>query len=726
MLARSAIRAAPGSQRRGRVFRRQPLLLPPAQSLVPYQFIPLARSPRSKRTSRKSVYSLTSAAAGRVRGYHDDKRFGQWWRTSSHYRCRLSHIEMNDTQRDALAQCLSQIFGDVSSPLVDELAPKLDWVEVNGGQTLMREGDSSDAVYFVVSGRLRAYAGSDRQRPLGDIPRGETVGEIDVLSGAPRSATVIAVRDSVLARASPEVFEEIWKRHPDFSMHLTRGLVARMKRAHRRPEPPARAVVCLLPVTDGIDLHSFGPGVAEALGRWGTGSLATREVANGLFGPGAADARPADERYHRISAWLEELELSNDYVVLLADDGETEWTRRCIRHADEVLLLARADAAPRVHPVEERLCSGARCITGARQTLVLLHPRDRKCASGTDRWLQRRRVDSHLHLRPELPRDMSRLARILSGNAVGLVLGGGGARGFAHLGAYKALEEFGIEIDYVGGTSIGGVMAAYVSFDLPAADLIDHARRAFARNPTGDFNFLPLLSLVKGQRLRTTIARAVINAVGREADVADSWRNLFCVASSYSRAREVVLEQGPLDRALSATVSIPVALPPVPWRGELLVDGAVFNNFPTDVMSVKGARRIIGVDLSRQRGGHYDLDHIPGTGALLRDRLRSRKERRYKLPGLGAMLMGTTLLYSESRRQQACESVDIYVNPDLAAFPLLDWKSLDRIIEIGYRETREVLSGMSEAELAPYRNAARLAHCDQRGEDAAITEGVGV
>jgi NTE family protein len=100
---------------------------------------------------------------------------------------------------------------------------------------------------------------------------------------------------------------------------------------------------------------------------------------------------------------------------------------------------------------------------------------------------------------------MAHLARIISGNAVGLVLGGGGARGFAHLGVYKALEEAGVELDFVVGTSIGAVMAAFISFDLPAQNLIEFARKAFAKNPTGDVNVLPQLSLIKGRRLKKTI-----------------------------------------------------------------------------------------------------------------------------------------------------------------------------------------------------------------------------
>ena len=106
----------------------------------------------------------------------------------------------------------------------------------------------------------------------------------------------------------------------------------------------------------------------------------------------------------------------------------------------------------------------------------------------------------------------ARLARLISRTGVGLVLAGGGARGLAHLGVYRALQERGIEIDVVGGTSIGAVMAAYVAADRPIDDITANARQAFATNPTGDFNLIPMVSLIKGLRLRRIVDQAPAGA----------------------------------------------------------------------------------------------------------------------------------------------------------------------------------------------------------------------
>jgi NTE family protein len=553
---------------------------------------------------------------------------------------------------------------------------------------------------------LRAYVNKDGAlTEIGEIGRGETVGEMGVLTGEPRSATVRAVRDTVVAHASREAFDQLWHRHPQLPVHMARIIIERLKRSSARTPVRKPATVCLLAITDGIDLRGFGEKLVRSMDRWGVSTLEASDTIDRRFGPGAAqNAEHDSDVHHKVTTWMDDVEFWNEFVVLLTDPGDTEWTRRCVRHADEILLVARADAPVEISELERTLCMGDDSITGARQTLILLHEENRKGLTGTEKWLDRRPVDAHFHVRPALERDVARLARIVTGNAIGLVLAGGGARGFAHLGVYKALEEEGIEVDFVGGTSIGSAMAAYVSFGLPADQVIEGARKVFAGNPTGDLNFLPLISLIKGKRMKSVISRAVTDMVGCEPDVVDSWRTFFCVASNYTTAREVVITRGRIDRAVRASVSIPVALPPVIWQGELLIDGGVFNNFPTDIMAKMGARRIIGVDLARRNLKKFAFEDVPGTWELLRDRFRPRKRRRYRLPSLGTVLMGTTILYSESRREQARQSVDIYLNPELAGVSLLDWKAFDRIVNLGYAHTKEVLASMPEKDLEVYRH----------------------
>lgn len=417
---------------------------------------------------------------------------------------------------------------------------------------------------------------------------------------------------------------------------------------------------------------------------------------------GASQASRTDyERSRRVTVELDKIEADNRFVLLVADDERTEWTKRCIRHCDELLLVADANQSPQLHPNE----ADVHDITGSqkiRAQLVLLHPDDRRSPTETNRWFAERELTGHVHLRPTLDRDWNRLGRIISRNTVGLALSGGGARGFAHLGVLRALEQTGIIIDQTAGTSIGAVMAAYASMDMPIDEIIDAARIAFKRGPTGDFNLIPLISLIGGARLRHTIDTAIVDTRGQHIDIEDLWKSYYCVTSNFSNASEAVHKRGHLAKTIRASVSIPGVLPPVMIKGELHIDGGTFNNFPTDVIQRAGASRIIGVNLLRERGQSYDLDEVPGSMELMRDKLRG-KHKKFRLPSLSSLLLNTSLMASYARHQQSLALVDLQFDPIVYKFGMLEWSKFDQIVEVGYAHAMEQLGQLGEEGIAAYR-----------------------
>jgi len=305
---------------------------------------------------------------------------------------------------------------------------------------------------------------------------------------------------------------------------------------------------------------------------------------------------------------------------------------------------------------------------------------------------------------------MARLARIESHTAVGLVFAGGGARGLAHIGVYRALVERGIDVDYVGGTSIGALMAVLVASNGPVADVTQVARRSFSTSPTGDFNLLPVLSLIKGRRMRRVIDKALVDLLGFDPDVEDLWKSFYCVASNYSRASEQAIRRGNLARALRASIAIPGALPPVVHEGDLLCDGGTFNNFPVDVMQgTRGVGTVIGVDVSTHKARRFDSEEVPGTWALLRDRLRPYAKRRYRFPSLIAYLMNVQILYSISRQPDKRKLTDFYFNPPLDRVGMLQWDKFDDIVKQGYAHATEVLDRMTPRDLDRLRPVASAA-----------------
>ena len=603
---------------------------------------------------------------------------------------------LEHAHRDMLIEGLRRIFGEFNEEMLRRVLPRVIWVELAGGAKLIEQGQIDESLYFVISGRLRASRTEPdgRQRTLGDVSRGETVGEIAFFTGEPRSANVVALRDSVLAKFTSEVFRELLVAYPLVSMNMTRLIIERLKRVTMHSAAQVKPVVLgLAAIDDAVDPYAVAERLQRELSAFGSTEVVTSRRLGEWMGDAQAAQAPMHDvgRSRDLSRKLEEIESSHAFVLLVADRSASGWTQRCLRHCDEVLLVANADASPALHPIEAQCLSNEAGLQASR-TLVLLHPSDRRSPVETARWLAPRSIATHVHLRPALPRDWARLARQISREAVGLVLSGGGARGFAHLGILRALEEAGHHFDLVGGTSIGSVMGAYAAMDLPAVEATALAREAFRANPTGDFNLLPMISLIGGQRLKRIIDGAIVKATGTDIGIEDLWKGFYCVSSNYSTASEAVLTRGPLAKSVRASVSIPGALPPVMLDGELHIDGGTFNNFPTDVMQRQGVSHIIGVNLLRDRSVRYEMEEVPPPGQLLRDRITGRRN---KLPGITALLLNASMMYSYARQQESRDQVDLYFAPDVHRYGMLDWASFDRIVQVGYEHGLQVLERWS-------------------------------
>nr|WP_315244429.1 patatin-like phospholipase family protein [uncultured Albidiferax sp.] len=609
----------------------------------------------------------------------------------------MSSLPHRPQSQDALLmRHLHAFFGALEPEAMELLRHSLQWVEISGGDTLLTQGEAGDAMYLVVSGRLRAFVQAEgaAQQRVGDIVRGQVVGEMSLYTGEPRAATVVAVRDAVLARLDRPAFQRLLACSTQISQAFTTQIIRQLQGRRHAPVADKLVTIGLLPITTGIALPDFAARLAAQLAPLGrVGVVSRHDIDQRLAQLGLGPSDNTDKQtQRRIAMLLDQIEAEHDFVLLLADATPTPWTQRCCRHCDELLLLADATQPPVLHPSEIQFLRNRPPLTVIADILLLLHPADQTSPRGTAAWLARRPVAGHIHIRPDVPRDMARLARIQSRTAVGLVLAGGGARGLAHLGVLRALQERGIEVDWVGGTSIGAVMATYAASDQPLDKVMANARRAFATNPTGDFNLFPVLSLIKGLRLKRILRTAVEELVGFDADIEDLWKNFFCVATNFSTASEQRLQHGNLAHALLASTSIPGALPPVAHGGDLLCDGGSFNNFPVDVMrSMRGVGRVIGVDLNIRTPVRVDHEDMPGSWALLRDRLRPLALRRFRLPSLPSYLMTVTILYSMSRQRSAQQQCDLYFNPPLNRVGMLQWRRLENIVQRGYAHAVQML-----------------------------------
>lgn len=551
------------------------------------------------------------------------------------------------------------LFSGLPKSVVDAAVAELQWISLPGGCLLFEAGSAADAVYFVISGCLGAF-GPDGEL-VGRITAGESVGEMGLIVSRPRAATVRALRDSELATLSAGTFERVLLGHPEAILRLARLTVERLEDSAAGSERSRMPrTIALMPQHGGVDVAALAADISAALAALGRVEVVTGQRAGA-----------------HSSHWFHELEARNDFVVYTADAGDTPWTRLCLRQADVVLLIAHAADSASAWPGLDWQDGAAR-----RAELLLVH-RGHLVTGAAARWRRLLPGVSCHHLRG--PRDLERVVRLLTGRAVGLVMSGGGARGFAHLGVVKALREHGVPIDLVGGTSMGGILAAGVAADWSDAELAERFRRSFVdTNPLSDFT-LPLVSLVSGRKVGLLLRREL-----GDIDIEDLPLPFFCVSSNLTTGRIAVHQEGPLWRWLRASVAIPGVLPPVFHGGEVYVDGGAMNNLPVDVMRAKGRGPVIGVDVGMDRAFTTDLEatEMPSVWNLFRGR-----HGRHKRPNILQILWRTGMVNSTAATQLRRTQSDLLLTPALESLDLLDWKSMDRAIEIGYRNACERLAG---------------------------------
>ncbi len=582
-----------------------------------------------------------------------------------------------------------------------ELAGQLEPVHVTAGDVIFREGDPGTGLYLVLSGRLRVLVAADgAERMLYDVGRGAILGEMATLTDRPRAATVQAVRDSDLLLLRASSFTALLKRSPALVTGMMRLLADRVLAVDRlltveRPQlpPPGRTIAVVSAGQNPRAAAMVAGPLAAQLARVGSVFQVDAEVVTRHLGPDAAQRGPGDPGRAELTGWLHAVERDHDRVIYLPDAGDTAWSRLCLSQADVVLLVASAGDDPSLGAVEARALA-----TGVlRCELALLHEADPAQASATAKWLECRPVADHHHLRADRPADVARLARMITGTGCGLVLGGGGARGLAHLGVIRALEEAGVPINVVGGTSMGAIMAGLYARGLGDSERVRavstiarHGRRLVT--PT-----LPLVALSAGRYMDRILAEHLTATPIEDLPV-----RFFCVSTSLTRAEEVIHERGPLWAAVRASLALPGIWPPIYAAGELLIDGGAINNVPVDVMRSRiGSGSIVTVDVSPEV---EPLTAAPFGHGLSGWRVLGRRLNPFvpapPVPDIADILTRSTGLSQVRHRRATLDDnrVDLLLRPPVAGFGVLDFKGGIALIETGYQYAVEALakSGLAE------------------------------
>ena len=607
---------------------------------------------------------------------------------------------MTSSGRDQLLQTIERYFG-IAGADAEELLGELEAVDVAGGDWLFHQGELADSLYFLVRGRLQVWIEPDEEhddRPaqlLGEVTPGESVGEIGLLAGGLRTAGIRAIRDSHLLKLDRESFERFAAQHPNLVMQLAGGVARLLSKRTRLGTSPSRNLrtIAVLPLDDAPWLDGFCHQLTAELGRRRSTLCLTARNLRELGAP--LDITAADDNIPEpLKRWLDAREADHGVLLYVADRGDTAWTRLCLRQSDITLLLADADRDPRPRSWEPAVLSGD-STSAAHQALLIRHRSEDSVISGTARWLDQRKLDFHLHLRGDRQEEVARVARVLTGEAVGLVLGGGAARGFAEVGVHRALCEAGIPIDWVGGTSIGGIIGAAIAQDRGPEYVLENSREAFVNGkPFGDYT-LPLLSLIRGKRMERLTRRYLAG------EIEDLPIPFFCVSTLLDNGELRVHERGPIWRALRATAALPGMLPPAVIEKRLVVDGAVVNNLPVNIMGAKTVGRIIAVDVSSRRTYNVDYEELPSPWRILVGKFVPGA-RKYRVPGVLAVLMKAAEIGTAAKVREFAAAADLLLRPPVQNFGLTDIRSFDAIVDAGYQYARQELGDWIKGEEAEF------------------------
>ena len=556
------------------------------------------------------------------------------------------------------------LLSDVSDAGLKRLLGEANWFGLPGGMLLQRDGENRRALFLVVTGSLGVFVEDEHgsRKLVAHIPAGETVGEMSLISGEAHSAQLVALRDTELLRVSPESFDSLIARYPRVMLNMMRVLVKRLQNTTSGADRIARPkTFAIIPLQDGLSDEPVAHHLAAAL--VGMGSHAA-----------VLDNSAADQS----AEWFANFEAGHDVVFYRGDAPDSAWTHLCLRQADRIFLLARSDRPLPLRPLD--MPAFKERATGLPQ-LLLVHPNGKSHDLPEHFALRSGLFESHHHLRAGSREDVARVARFVTGRAVGLVLAGGGARGFAHIGVIKALTEAGVPVDHLGGASMGAIVAAGMAMEWSVEEMTERLREAFVTsNPLNDYTF-PLIALVRGAK----VSRLLQNGFG-DVRIEELPKPFFCVSSDLTTGRIHTHRGGALWRALRASVALPGILPPVTFHGHLLVDGGVMNNLPVDVMAEQAAGPIIASDVT----GELDLkatDELYGERpfwSLIREGMRGS-------PSIVSILMRSGTVGSEAQRRVVRERADYLFEPPLKDVGLRDWKAFDRAIAEGYAHAVSVI-----------------------------------
>jgi len=518
------------------------------------------------------------------------------------------------------------------TPSMFLLDMSLDWMHVEAGEYIALQGEPCDSMFVVLNGRLRAEGPTSKEdtkaQPITneEYGRGATVGELEALAEGRWTQSLYAIRHVEVARIPAQIINILMAMFPSAGIHFAKVIATQIhSRSGRAAGAPksllpsyelSLATIAVVPLDKEVNASDFSSYLTSSLSSIAPTKLLTKKETKERVGAEYLKHRNTMLKV-KMTRILGDVEENNRLVVYESDYKYTWWTKLCVQQADCVLLLVDSRQAPELNRVEE-LLAWANEKKNVRVELVVVQsstaqekkdPADEHASDNLNNWSEQRPWISKQHLVrctfSDHVQDFRRMTRRIAGQSIGLVLGGGGARGLAHLGIIKALNEVGVPIDIVGGTSQGAFIGGLLARNPDDWGLLNDAVHQMAAdmsnisNKIWDLTF-PLTSFFSAHYFNEGIHKVLGNA-----RIQDFVLNFFCVSVDICNSVQMVHTEGLAWKYIRASMGLAGYLPPVSENGRLLVDGGYMNVLPADVMSDMGAKKIIAVDVAREDKKKY-------------------------------------------------------------------------------------------------------------------------
>ncbi len=558
------------------------------------------------------------------------------------------------------------LFENIDETALGRIQERLGEVELAAGDHLCRQGEPASSMYLVRSGLLEVWQESAHGKALVRRLRpGEIVGEMALLTGEPRSASVIASVDASLLEVDAETFAAISAEHPRILHSIALALIEREHAASRVRQRPGRAEAVALIV--GESARAFAPAAVAAAERSSLSPPAVVDLA-GLLEP--ARNRHAMADLATLLARLDALLHEADRVLILAP-AEAAQAATLLRHVDRAVLLATAAEA-------ERLAGEA--ASGLKVELFLVN-------QGGSRTVPAGFEVVRSATLPLSARDTGWLGRHIARAKLGLALGAGGAKGFAHVGAFGVLEEAGYTFDYVAGSSIGSILGSAIAMGMSGGELAEAAAWLLSVDVCG--TYFRLLEGAPGEPGHQRFYDALSKLAGdRRFD--DLPIALAIMTADLNAKKPYVFDSGRLVDALHAALSIPGLAPPFERPNQRLVDGVTISPVPTGVLREMGADITVSVNLMSRR----ELERWPEEKPT-----PSLEKRRSKT--LDPIVETLIMLQTDTSMRNAAEA-DVVISPMFAPSSWRDIHLADRFEAAGRRAAAGQLEAL-RALAAPTR-----------------------